>query len=142
MAARTLLAMSGALLVVGLAWPSCAPIEVATHEALFAIPKGTWARRMSGSQIEILPSTIRLTLGLDDILVLRNDDDVPQIFGPTLIMPGQTFKLPFDTVAETEFACTAHASGQMTVIVDEHPRWPWQKLAWRARAWARARSAS
>ena len=42
---------------------------------------------MSGDKVEILPDHIRLTLGLRDILVLRNHDDVPQIFGPTLSGP-------------------------------------------------------
>ena len=37
-----------------------------------------------------------LTLGLNDVLVLRNLDDVPQVFGPTLMMPGQSFRLPFE----------------------------------------------
>ena len=36
---------------------------------MFEIPQGTWARRMAGDKIEILPAEIRLTLGLRDILV-------------------------------------------------------------------------
>ena len=75
------------------AWAGFAPIKPPPREALFEIPQGTWARRMSGSKIEILPAEIRLTLGLRDILVLRNLDDVPQIFGPTLMMPGQSLRL-------------------------------------------------
>jgi hypothetical protein len=74
-----------------------------------------------------------LTLGLRDILVLQNRDDVPQIFGPTLMMPGQSFKLPFERVAEYQFACTAHASGQMTITVEPYPASPWARIRWRAR---------
>ena len=70
------------------AWLAFAPIESGSRDEIFAIPKGTWARRMSGDPVEILPSEIRLTLGLRDVLVLENHDDVPQIFGPTLMMPG------------------------------------------------------
>ena len=51
-------------------------------------------------------------------------DDVPQIFGPTLMMPGQSFRLPFEVASSYQFACTAHASGQMTVVVDEQPDTP------------------
>src|ERR1700704_4127442 len=109
------------------------PIETASHDEIFVIPKGTWARRMSGDKVEILPDHIRLTLGVRDILVLRNRDDVPQIFGPTLMMPGQSFRLPFEQAAEYQFACTAHASGQMTILVEPNPVWPWQKIHWRAR---------
>jgi hypothetical protein len=67
---------------------------------------------MAGDKVEILPSTIRLTLGVRDVLLLRNNDTVPQVFGPVLIMPGQDFRLPFETVSSNQFACTAHASGQ------------------------------
>ena len=81
---------------------------------------------------EILPQTIRLTLSLNDVLLLRNKDDVPHIFGPTLIMPGQSFRLPFERAAEYQFACTAHASGQMTIVVEPNPDTPWTRLRWRA----------
>lgn len=109
------------------------PIQTHSRDEIFEIPKGTWARRMSGDKVEILPDHIRLTLGLRDILVLRNHDDVPQIFGPTLMMPGQSFRLPFERAAEYQFACTAHASGQMTITVEENPATPWGRLLWRAR---------
>ena len=115
-----------------LAWAALAPINTPNRDQLFQIPKGTWARRMAGDKVEILPDHIRLTLGLRDVLVLRNQDEVPQIFGPTLMMPGQSFRLPFDRPAEYTFACTAHASGQMTIIVDPYPSNPWARLRWRA----------
>ena len=107
------------------------PIHSASRNQIFAIPKGTWARRMSGDKVEILPDHIRLTLGIRDILVLRNQDDVPQIFGPTLMMPGQSFRLPFERAAEYTFACTAHASGQMTIVVEPNPTTPWARIRWR-----------
>jgi hypothetical protein len=88
---------------------------------------------MSGSKIEILPAEIRLTLGLSDILVLRNLDDVPQIFGPTLMMPGQSLRLPFEVPSSYTFACTAHLSGQMTIVVDPWPASPWARIGWRVR---------
>ena len=108
------------------------PIHSDSRDKIFEIPKGTWSRRMSGNEVEILPDHIRLTLGIRDILVLRNHDDVPQIFGPTLMMPGQSFRLPFERAAEYTFACTAHASGQMTIIVEPNPTTPWAKIRWRA----------
>ena len=120
-----------ALLAV-LAWAALAPIHAATRDEPFEIPKGTWARRMAGNQVEILPATIRLTLGVHDVLLLRNLDDVPQVFGPTVIMPGQSFRLPFEVASTYSFACTAHASGQMNVVVDPHPRPGWERLRWRA----------
>jgi hypothetical protein len=115
------------------AWAAFAPLDVGSRAALFEIPHGTWARRMAGDPVEILPERIRLTLGLQDLLELRNLDEVPQMFGPTLMMPGQSFRLPFAKAGIYDFACTAHASGQMRIIVDPYPATPWARLAWRAR---------
>jgi hypothetical protein len=115
------------------AWAAFTPIIFTSREETFEIPKGTWARRMAGNKVEILPSRVFLTLGLRDVLLLKNMDDVPQIFGPTLMMPGQSFRLPFEVASTYQFACTAHASGQMTVVVDERPDTPWRRLAWRTR---------
>jgi len=114
-------------------WAALAPVTSASRDEIFEIPAGTWARRMGGEAIEILPDEIRLTLGVRDILVLRNLDDVPQMFGPTLMMPGQSFRLPFAVASSYQFACTAHASGQMTVIVEPYPANPWARLRWRLR---------
>ena len=116
------------------AWAALTPISSESRDVIFEIPKGTWARRMAGNKIEILPSKIRLTLGLKDILVLKNMDDVPQIFGPTLMMPGQSFRLPFAVASDYQFACTAHASGQMTVTVEPMPESAWARIWWRLRA--------
>lgn len=120
-----------AVVLVTLAVVGFTPIHSTSHDQIFAIPKGTWSRRMSGDKVEILPDHIRLTLGIRDILVLRNQDDVPQVFGPTLMMPGQSFRLPFERAAEYTFACTAHASGQMTIVVEPNPNTPWARIRWR-----------
>ena len=127
----SILLAGGAIAVT--AWAALAPVRSASRDEIFEIPKGTWARRMGGDAVEILPDEIRLTLGVRDVLVLRNLDDVPQIFGPTLMMPGQSFRLPFALASRYEFACTAHASGQMTIIVDPFPETPWARLRWRVR---------
>ena len=87
---------------------------------------------MSGDKVEILPAQIRLTLGVRDVLLLRNLDDVPQVFGPTIMMPGQSFRLPFEVASIYTFACTAHLSGQMTIVVEAQPLSPWARLRWRA----------
>lgn len=109
------------------------PVQYSSREEIFEIPAGTWQQRTSGNLINILPDKIFLALGVRNILVLKNLDEVPQIFGPTLIMPGQSFKLPFDLASDYQFECTAHASGQMTVIVDPEPTAGWQRLSWRVK---------
>jgi hypothetical protein len=70
-----------------------------------------------------------------NVLLLRNLDEVPQVFGPTIMMPGQSFRLPFEKAAEYQFICTAHASGQITIVVEPEPVMPWQKINWRWREW-------
>jgi hypothetical protein len=128
----------GAAFVIALfgivTWAAIAPVTFASREELFEIPKGTWARRMSGDKVEILPSRIDLTLGVHDVLLLRNLDDVPQVFGPTVMMPGQSFRLPFEVASSYSFACTAHLSGQMTIVVAAQPLSAWDRLSWRAAA--------
>jgi hypothetical protein len=130
-----------AVLVLGtLGWAGFAPIEVTTREATFDIPQGTYARRRAGDPVEILPDHIRLTLGLEDVLLIRNHDDVPQTFGPTIMMPGQSFRLPFERAASYQFVCTAHASGQLSIEVEPEPVTPWARIHWRARAWLEQRN--
>ncbi len=138
--ARTIAASIGLAfllaLLAGLAWAALAPVHLDTRDALFEIPHGTYARRMAGDKVEILPDRIDLTLGLDDRLLLRNLDDVPQQFGPVLVMPGQSFRLPFEVASTYSFLCTAHASGQMTIVVATPPARGLEALQWR---WAHRR---
>ena len=133
--ARLLAAGAAACALAAICWAGFAPIEVASRDAAFEIPKGTWARRMAGDAVEILPDRIRLTLGVRDVLVLRKLDEVPQIFGPTLMMPGQSFRLPFAQASSYEFMCTAHSSGHMTIVVEPFPSTPWARVLWRVREW-------
>ena len=119
-------------------WAALAPISPGSRDEIFEIPKGTWARRMAGDKIDILPSEINLTLGVKDVLVLKNRDDVPQIFGPALMMPGQNFRLPFALASSYQFACSAHTSGQMTVNVAPMPDSPWSRFSWRLKTLLRS----
>jgi hypothetical protein len=137
--ARSALLLIAACVIGVVIFTTWAPVHSASRDAIFEIPKGTWARRMAGDPVEILPDTIRLTLGVRDVLVLKNLDDVPQIFGPTLMMPGQSFRLPFAQASSYQFDCTAHASGQMTVIVEPYPTTPWARLHWWAREYSERR---
>lgn len=135
---RGVAAALSVLLLVVLLWAALAPIQVASREEMFEIPPGTSARRIAGEELDILPQNIRLTLGLNDVLVLKNSDEAPHIFGPTLIMPGQSFSLPFSTASTYTFVCTAHADGTLNVIVDPTPAPGWERLRWRWRNWTNA----
>ena len=123
----------------GIAWAGFAPVGEEWREEAHVIPKGTWARRNAGEKLDVLPAELHLTIGVKDVLVMINHDDVPQMFGPVLIMPGQSFRLPFSVATRYEFACTAHVNGQLTVFVKPKPAW-WELLQLRAAALATAGS--
>jgi hypothetical protein len=128
-----ILTLAAAVLCIAALWAMYAPIPAGPREQLFEIPVGTYERRAAGEQAEILPAEIRLTLGVKDILVLKNLDKVPQTFGPVLIMPGQSFRMPFGAAGDVQFECTAHASGHMRIVVDPAPDAGWPRLVWRVR---------
>jgi hypothetical protein len=130
--------LAAALLAVAVTALGLSPIHAPSRDQLFEIPKGTWARRMAGNRVEILPAELHLTLGVRDILVLHNLDDVPQQFGPILLMPGQVFRLPFSMPASYQFACTAHLSGQMSIVVEPNPSTPWARIGWRISTYLRS----
>src|SRR6059058_4390562 len=114
--------------VAATAWAALTPVETGSKEQVYVIPKGTFARRMAGENIDILPSEIHLTIGINDVLVLKNHDDVPQLFGPVLIMPEQSFRLPVGKAASYLFTCPMHTSGLLTVVVDPEPERGWSRL--------------
>lgn len=130
--------ITGLALLAVLASAALMPIHVDSREAVYVIPKGTWAKRMAGEKLDVLPDEIRLTIGVRDVLVLRNQDDVPQMFGPVLIMPGQGFSLPFKLATSYQFACSLHVSGQLSVVVQPNPAAGWERLRWRVAMMARA----
>jgi len=113
------------------AWAGLTPVGPELREVIYVIPKGTWARKVAGEKFDTLPPVIHLTLGIKDVLVMKNEDDVPQMFGPVLMMPGQGFRLPFNVASRYDFACTAHVNGTLTVFVAPKPRW-WELALWRA----------
>jgi hypothetical protein len=126
-----LLAAATLMLAAAAAWAAFAPIPPGPREVVYAIPKGTAARLAAGQAAQALPSTIRLTIGIRDVLVIRNEDDAPQSFGPVRLAPGQTYRVPFSAPATFDFACSAHDEGQLTIIVARPPSPGWSRLQWR-----------
>jgi hypothetical protein len=121
-------------LALALAWAALAPLRLPTHDQLFEIPAGTAARLAAGATDDLVPREVRLTLGVQDVLLLRNSDTVPQLFGPVRILPGQEFRLPFEQASEVHIASSAHAGGRMTVSVVALPDPGWDRLCWRLAA--------
>jgi hypothetical protein len=130
---RRLIAIVAGVILIPIVIAAMWPVTFDSRVELFEIPKGTWARRMAGEKREILPPDVHLVVGIHDVFLLKNSDDVPQIFGPTLLMPGQSLRIPFTRPSENYFSCTAHASGQLLVAVEAMPVWPWERLSYRVR---------
>jgi hypothetical protein len=116
-------------------WAALAPLPAGPRELVYVIPQGTAARTAAGRDPDVLPGRIRLTLGVQDVLVLRNEDVVEQRFGPALLAAGQSYRLPFRAPVEIPLACSVHREGQITIVVEEPPSPGPARLLWRVRHW-------
>jgi hypothetical protein len=134
---KRVVAVSGGVLVVLLlslaAWASFAPLPHGPREVTYVIPKGTAVRQSLGVNPSVLPDVMRFTLGVRDVLVLRNEDDAAATFGPVRLEPGQTYRVPFRTPTTIQLACSVHREGEIAIIVSAPPRPGWDRLWWRAR---------
>lgn len=117
-----------------LAWAALAPLRYPTRERLLEFPNGTAALAGRGP----VPSTLELTLGVRDVLLLRNHDVAPHVFGQVLVLPGHEFRLPFEQAGAFAYACDAAPGARVVVRVGPHPDPGWARLRWRLRAFVDA----
>jgi hypothetical protein len=136
-------ALIGALLLTML-WGALAPLRTPSHERGFTFPAagdpaaGDPAAGAAGQRTTALPRTIRLTLGVQDVLLVRNRDRRPHVFGPLQLLPGQEFRLPFEQAGTYAVACPDVAGGTLTVHVVRLPDPGWDRLRWRVEALGQA----
>ena len=104
-----------------LVWACLAPLRTATREKLLDL----------GHQEGLVLSEVRLTLDVQDVLVLTNSSRAAQVFGQLRILPGQQFRLPFEQVGATPFACSSAFQGELLVRVVAPPYPGWARLRWR-----------
>jgi len=119
----------GGLAVLGLAvagWAALAPLPQLPKERVIVIPKGA-----NSQTPQPFPSKILLTLGLQDVLVLKNEDDRPQLIGGIEVGAGQTLSIPFSRVQDFQLSCSAHPSGQLKISVSAKPGPGFGRLWWR-----------
>jgi hypothetical protein len=119
----------GGLAVIGLAvagWAALAPLPALPKERVIVIPKGA-----NSQTSQPFPSKILLTLGLQDVLVLKNEDDRPQLIGGIEVGAGQTLSIPFSRVQDFQLSCSAHPSGQLKISVSAKPGPGFGRLWWR-----------
>jgi hypothetical protein len=118
-------------LALAAGWAAFAPLPAGPREVVYVIPRGTAARIAAGEPVATFPRRMRFTIGVRDRLVITNGDDQPQGFGPVLLAPGQTYRVPFTAPATFDFACSAHEEGQLTIVVEREPVPGWPRLRWR-----------
>ena len=127
----TVLAAALALTVL---WSMLAPIKGGSHQLLLAFPPGVTVSGMA------VPGEIRLTRGVQDVLLLRNSDRVPIVFGPLKIAPGRDVRLPFSDEGVFEYVCPPVLGKVVRVRVVTAPGPGWGLLVWRLgslRQWVR-----
>lgn len=131
---RAVLLVSSAvvcLLAAAAAWAAFAPLPRGPREVEYVIPKGTGDGTGTPGNVGMLPARLQLTLGVRDIVVVKNEDAVEQRFGPVLLAPGQTYRLPFSSPGRYQFACSASQGEHIVVTVDRAPSPGWARLRWR-----------
>ncbi|RYF03421.1 MAG: hypothetical protein EOO78_07245 [Oxalobacteraceae bacterium] len=126
---RVQLALAAILLAV-LAWAALAPLRYPTRELGFDFFRT--AQRPQPGSVRV-PGQVWLTLGVRDVLLLRNRDAVPHVFGQVRVLPGREFRLPFEQAGEFPFACDLAPGARVLVRVLEQPDPGWARLRWRLR---------
>ena len=127
-AAALAVALAG---VAGLAWAAFAPMPERGAALTFVIPPGTAARLKAGEPLSVLPSPIHLTVGVRDVLVLTNDDEVPHQLGPVILGSRQTYRIPFRRPGQFKYNCSLHAAGTLTLDIAPAPAAGLDRLRWR-----------
>jgi hypothetical protein len=107
-------------------WAAWAPLPSLPRERVVVIPRGTGA-----ATIATFPSKINLTLGLQDVLVLQNDDDRPQLVAGIEVPARTKLSIPFPRATDFELNCSVHPSGKLTISVREPPAPGWARFRWR-----------
>jgi len=115
-------------------WSMLAPVKGGSHQLLLAFPPGVTVSGMA------VPGEIRLTRGVQDVLLLRNSDRVPIVFGPLKVAPGRDVRLPFSDEGMFEYVCPPVLGKVVRVRVVAAPGPGWGRLVWRLgslRQWVR-----
>ena len=118
-----------AILLGMLLWGALAPLRYPTRELAVDFP-----RRDAAMPLPLplpVPGRLHLTLGVRDVLLLRNRDRAPHVFGQVLVLPGREFRLPFEQAGVFPFACDLAPGARVLVRVLEQPDPGWRRLRWR-----------
>ena len=123
--------VAGVLALGAAGWAAFAPFPERSRALVYVIPPGTAARLKRGAPLNVLPSPIHLTVGVRDVLVLTNDDEVVHQVGPIVLGSRQTYRIPFRRPGRFQYACSLHASGTLNLLIDPEPAAGLARLRWR-----------
>ena len=105
-----------------LLWAAFSPLRDTSREKLLVF----------GASDRAVPAAVRLTLGVQDVLLLRNDSHMAHVFGQLRVQPGHAFRLPFEQAGTFGFTCSARPDGQEVVVQVVAPPDPgYARLRWR-----------
>jgi len=115
--ALAVLAVAGPLLLPRLAALNAPPD--ASREVVYDIPPGTAELIAAGGDPQIVPGEMVFTLGLQDVLVIHNNDEVGHTFGPYWVAAHNTLRVQFSQPALYEGYCSVHPSSQVRIVVQK-----------------------
>ena len=87
------------------------------RQLVYTIPAGTMDRVLSGEEVAVLPNTINLTVGYQDILIIQNEDTQPIDIGTFRLAPGQQYRQQFFNPGTFELLCSVHADQALRIEV-------------------------
>jgi hypothetical protein len=124
-----------AIVLLLVLWAALWPLRYPTRERIVEFPRGAAVLKARAWRGRCRRGS-KLTLGVRDVLLLRNRDLAAHVFGQVLVLPGREFRLPFEQAGEFGFACDAAPGNTVRVLVGTHPDPGWERLGWRLRALA------
>jgi plastocyanin len=89
----------------------------ATRQLVYVVPAGTTAKLGAGQAVNVLPNTVELQIGVQDTLVIRNQDVFPIDVGGVRINTGQSYIQQFTVPGTFDLVCSVHTSDKIRVIV-------------------------
>jgi hypothetical protein len=109
------------LLLVGLSVAAYrgAVLREEARRVVIIIPPGTAERIEAGDPASVPPHQIEMVLGVQDILVIDNQDTVWHEVGPYWIAPGRTLTQRFTRPGVVRQACTMTSEQQVEIVVRE-----------------------
>jgi len=109
------------LLIAGLGMAAyrVAILREEARQLTIVIPPGTAERIAAGDVENAPPHQIELVLGVQDVLVIQNNDSVWHEVGPYRIAPGRTLTQRFTHPGVIQQACTMTPGRQVEIIIRE-----------------------